>query len=178
MRFLTSLLALSSLCLAQEYRAIVSGTISDSTGAAMPGVRVVARSIERQVEYPTVTNDAGRYVTPFLPSGAYQLTAEKEGFRPVIREGITLTGVDRVNLDLVLEVGSVTDRVTVTSEAPLLQTETAVRSGTITTSSSPIFLQRDATCFNFNTHCPESQRQATIGATTNFTHSATLTAFR
>ncbi|HYO80089.1 MAG TPA: TonB-dependent receptor, partial [Bryobacteraceae bacterium] len=133
MRFVTWVLALSSLCVAQEYRAIVSGTISDSTGAAMPGVRVVARSVERQVDYPTVTNEAGRYVTPFLPSGAYQLTAEKEGFRPVVREGITLTGVDRVNLDLVLEVGSVSDRVTVTSDAPLLQTETAVRSGTITT---------------------------------------------
>src|SRR3712207_3540464 len=119
MRCITLLLVAFSISLAQEYRAIVSGTVSDSTGALMPGVRVVARSVERQVDYQTVTNEAGRYVTPFLPSGAYRLTAEKEGFKPVVREGITLTGVDRVNLDLVLEVGALSDRVTVTAEAPL-----------------------------------------------------------
>jgi len=116
---------------AQEFRAVISGTVTDSSGATIPNVRLVAQSVEREVEYAAVSNEAGRYVTPFLPPGSYRLRVEKEGFKPVLREGITVSGVDRVNLNITLEVGTVSDRVTVTAEAPLLQTETAVRSGTI-----------------------------------------------
>ncbi len=133
MRLVAIGLALCLLTFGQEFRAVVSGTVTDPTGAPIPGVKVVAQSVDRKVDYPTVTNEVGRYVTPFLTSGTYTITLEKEGFRPVVREGITLTGVDRLNIDVRLEVGSVSDRVTVTSEAPLLQTETAVRSGTIGT---------------------------------------------
>ncbi|MCC6538781.1 MAG: TonB-dependent receptor [Bryobacterales bacterium] len=116
---------------AQEFRATISGTVTDASGATVPNVQLTAVSVDRQVEYRAVTNEAGRYVTPFLPAGAYRLRVEKDGFKPILREGITVSGVDRVNLDIKLEVGSTTDRITVTADTPLLQTETAVRSGTI-----------------------------------------------
>ncbi len=125
-----ALLLISALN-AQEFRASISGNVTDPTGAPVPGVRVVAQSVDREVEYPAVTNETGRYVTPFLSPGSYRLRVEKEGFKPILREGITVSAVDRVNLNISLEVGAVSDRITVTADAPLLQTETAVRSGTI-----------------------------------------------
>lgn len=92
---------------------------------------MVARNLEQNVEYTSVTNEGGRYVTPFLPPGPYSLRFEKDGFRPVMRDSIRLSAVDRVNINVQLQVGSLTESVTVTSEVPLLQTETALRSGTI-----------------------------------------------
>ena len=109
MRLFCLLLVLALTSFAQEFRAVISGTVTDATGAPVPGVKVVAQSVERRVEYPSATNDAGRYVTPFLPPGAYSLRAEKDGFKPVLREGITLAAVDRLNLDIRLEIGSVAD---------------------------------------------------------------------
>lgn len=134
MRFLLALacVALCSLN-AQDFRAAISGTITDAAGAPVANVRLTIQSIEREFEYQTVTNDAGRYVTPFIPPGPYRMKVEKDGFRPVLREGITLNAVDRLNLNITLELGAVTDRITVTAVTPLLQTETAVRSGTVTT---------------------------------------------
>jgi hypothetical protein len=130
-RIAALVLFFNHLSLAQEFRAVISGTVTDASGAAVEGVRLVVQSVEREVEYTAVTNEAGRYVTPFLPPGAYRIKAEKDGFKPVLREGITVSAVDRLNLSIVLEIGAVTDRINVTADAPVLQTETAVRSGTI-----------------------------------------------
>jgi len=131
MRISITLLALCAGLFAQEFRAVISGDVTDASGASAPGVRVIARNLEQNVEYPSVTNDGGRYVTPFLPPGTYMLRFEKDGFKPVVRESIRLSAVDRLNINVQLQVGSLTESVTVTSEVPLLQTETALRSGTI-----------------------------------------------
>lgn len=126
------LLLFPGLLLSQEFRATVAGTITDPAGAPIPGCQIVATSIERRIDYTAQTNEAGRYVTPFLPPGVYSFRFEKQGFRTAVREGLTLSAVDRVDLSLTLEVGTLTEKVTVTADAPLLQTESAVRSGTIT----------------------------------------------
>lgn len=131
MPILITLLLLATSLIAQDFRAVISGDVTDSSGAAMPGVKVVARNVEQNVDYSTVTNEGGRYVTPFLPPGRYTIRFEKDGFKPVVRESIRLSAVDRVNLSVQLQVGSLSESVTVTSEVPLLQTETALRSGTI-----------------------------------------------
>jgi hypothetical protein len=132
MRVLTLLLAISSLALwGQEFRATVGGLVSDPSGAPVPGVNVVATSLERRVEYFAVSNESGRYLTPFLPPGQYSFRFEKQGFRTAVREDLSLAAVDRVNLNIQLEVGTLSEKVTVTADAPLLQTESAVRSGTI-----------------------------------------------
>jgi hypothetical protein len=117
--------------MAQDFRANISGDVSDASGAAAPGVKITARNLETNVEYASQTNESGRYLTPFLPPGRYQLRFEKDGFKPLVRDGIQLNAVDRLNVSVQLQVGSLTESVTVTGETPLLQTETAVRSATI-----------------------------------------------
>jgi len=131
MRTLAAFAIFSLGLFAQNFRAVISGDVTDSTGATAPGVRVIARNLDQNVEYTSLSNEGGRYVTPFLPPGKYSLRFEKAGFKPQVRDSIQLSAVDRVNINVKLEVGALTESITVTSETPLLQTETALRSGTI-----------------------------------------------
>ena len=76
-------LLLAAPILAQEFRASVSGQVTDSTGATVPGAEVAATNVERNTTSNTVSNSAGRYVIEFLPPGHYTLTAAKPGFKKV-----------------------------------------------------------------------------------------------
>ncbi|MFN7932289.1 MAG: TonB-dependent receptor [Bryobacteraceae bacterium] len=116
---------------AQEFRAQISGIVTDPSGAPISGAKITVTSVERKVTVDSDTNEAGRYVTRFLLPGAYTVSVEKEGFKKAVRDGVTLSAVDRLNLDIRLELGAVADSVTVTGEVPLLSTETASRSATI-----------------------------------------------
>lgn len=131
MRLAVSFFTAIAVLSAQEFRATISGDVTDATGAAVPGVKIVVESLERKLTYEAVTNEAGRYLTQFLPPGDYAVRFEKQGFKTSRREKLTLSAVDRLKLDIRLELGAVADSINVTSEAELLQTETAVRSGTI-----------------------------------------------
>jgi hypothetical protein len=131
MRTFLAVLTLVTCIAAQDFRAVISGDVTDSSGAAAPGVRVTARNLEQNVEYTSVTNEAGRYVTPFLPPGTYSLRFEKDGFKPSMQNSLRLSAVDRLNVNVQMQVGSLNESVTVTADVPLLQTETALRSGTI-----------------------------------------------
>jgi len=115
----------------QEFRANISGTITDPTGAPVAGARVEAISVERQVRYDAVSNDSGIYLIRFLPPGKYSVTVQKEGFKKAQRDGLAAQGADRLSVDIRLEVGGVSESVTVTGETPLLATETASRSVTL-----------------------------------------------
>ncbi|MBI3682487.1 MAG: TonB-dependent receptor [Acidobacteria bacterium] len=128
----TSLLFLLALpASAQEYRATISGLVTDPSSAPVAGARILVTSIERKVSYEGLTNESGRYLTRFLPPGQYTLTAEKDGFKKAVRDGLALSAVDRLNLDVRLELGAVAESVTVTGEASALATETASRAATI-----------------------------------------------
>ena len=131
MRFAATLALLATGLVAQDFRAVISGDVTDTTGAIAPGVKVTARNLDQNVEYSSVTNEGGRYVTPFLPPGKYSLRFEKAGFKPLTRDAIQLSAVDRLSINVRLDVGSLSESITVTGEVPLLQTETALRSGTI-----------------------------------------------
>lgn len=121
----------SAVICAQEFRATISGIVTDATGAPVPGARVVVTSEERQVAFEAESNDAGRYLTRFLQPGRYQLSAEKAGFKKFVREGLVLSATDRLSVNINLEVGTTTDSITVTSEIPALDTETASRSAVL-----------------------------------------------
>src|SRR5260370_31861455 len=127
----TAIFVLAGQAAAQEFRASISGKVTDSTGATIAGAEVVVTSVERSTPFRTLSNASGRYVLEFLPPGRYSLTAEKPGCKKVVRDRLTLEAADHLSLDLVLQLGDVTQSVTVTGEAPLLETETASRSGTI-----------------------------------------------
>src|SRR5882724_10853026 len=129
----TSLLVLlltASPLFAQEFRASVAGQVADASGATMAGADVTITSVERNTSSRTVSNAAGRYVLEFLLPGHYTLTAEKAGFKKLVRSGINLASADHLALDISLQVGDLTQSVTVTTETPVLETETASRAET------------------------------------------------
>ncbi len=111
--------------MSQEFRSTVAGRVSDPTGAAVPGVKVQAVESNTGARYETVAGAEGEYSLPFLPPGAYAVSAEASGFKKFIREGIQVTTNQRIALDIVLELGSQTESVTVTGDVAMLQTATA-----------------------------------------------------
>jgi len=107
---------------AQEFRAGIAGIVKDSQGAAMPGVPIEAQNIATNEINRTTTNVTGYYVFPVLPIGTYRVTAAPPGFKKAIRDNLELRVGDLVQQDFTLEVGAITDQVTVTAGVELLQT--------------------------------------------------------
>ncbi len=102
----------------------IKGTVSDSTGAVVAGVSVTITNAETGVSSVSTTNTAGIYDVPSVPTGAYTITFSKSGFKDLVRKGVTLQ-VQTIAVDATLQVGNTTETVTVTGEAPLLETETS-----------------------------------------------------
>ena len=100
---------------------------SDAQSATLPGVSVSLRNEDTNAQLQTVTNGEGAYVLPFVPIGRYTLTVTLSGFSTTKREGIEVRVGDRLRLDLAMQLGAVTEEVTVRSEAPLLDTGSANR---------------------------------------------------
>src|SRR5690242_5651640 len=117
--------------LGQEFRAVISGEVSDPSGAAVSGAKVAAHSVERNATYEAVSSAAGRYIIQFLLPGSYTVTVEKSGFRKFLREGVVLLAGDKPEIDVKLELGSLMDTVTVSGATPLLQTESANRQAVV-----------------------------------------------
>ncbi|MCS7026393.1 MAG: Plug and carboxypeptidase regulatory-like domain-containing protein [Bryobacteraceae bacterium] len=115
----------------QEFRATISGLVTDPSGSPVVGAKVTVVSVERNVTYEAVTNEVGRYITRFLPPGQYNLTVEKTGFKKAVRTALALSAVDRLALDIQMELGALAESVTVTAEVSGLETETASRAATI-----------------------------------------------
>ena len=130
-RSLSLFLLLASAVLAQEFRASIAGEVTDPTGAPVADAKVTVTYVARNAPTEAASNEAGRYLVQFLLPGRYTMTVEKAGFKKFVREGIALNSPDRLGLDVRLELGGVTETVTVTAEAVPLQTETASRSALI-----------------------------------------------
>jgi hypothetical protein len=111
----------------QETRATLSGTITDPSGSAVTGANLTLVNVETGVENRTETNAAGQYRFLYLNPGTYRLTVEMTGFRKAVREGIVLSTGQAATLDLPMQLGSQTESVTVSSEAPLIEAEKADR---------------------------------------------------
>jgi len=122
------LLLVSGTALAQDTRGNISGTVTDSQQAAVAGAAVTVTNTGTGTQTKLVTNTAGYYEAPLLLAGEYRVTVENTGFKRSVRGGITLVIGDRLQIDVQLEVGGTTESVTVTSEAPMLDTN-SVSSG-------------------------------------------------
>jgi hypothetical protein len=109
----------------------VTGTVTDSTGAVIPGVTVSARNLDKNTERTIVTNDAGVYATGPLVSGDnYEIIFKKEGFATLQRGPMTLrTGVIGMNVEL--NVAQSAQQVLVEAAAPILQTTSSEKSTTL-----------------------------------------------
>jgi len=128
LRSIVLCLAAASAALAQEVRATITGSVTDTSGAPVPGVTITATNIARNTSVAAQSNSTGNYVTPFLAPGIYRVTAEQQGFKRFQREGIRLEAQDRARVDIPLEVGDLAQSITVSGDVSLLQTETASRS--------------------------------------------------
>ena len=126
-----SLLSVSLLVLtagttfAQYNTAEISGVVKDAQGGALPGTTVTATQLASGLKVERVSDSAGRFFLPALPVGEYTITAELSGFRQFAQKGLTLRVGQKIELSVTLQIGQLTDAVTVTSEAPLLRTVNA-----------------------------------------------------
>src|SRR5579862_4146287 len=110
---------------AQSDTAEITGRIADASGAVVPAVGVMVRNEDTGVKRDVSASDAGIYTVPLLPPGHYSITVQKQGFRPIKRTGIELQTAQVARLDFVMEVGSMSESVTVTAEVPLLAQDTS-----------------------------------------------------
>jgi Carboxypeptidase regulatory-like domain len=116
---------LAPLVFGQGERGTFTGTVTDQAGAVVPGASVKAVELSTNVETSAVTTEAGLYHMPLLPLGTYRISASKPGFKTAVVENVTLRVAQTVNVDLKIEVGNVSERVTVSAEAPPLESSTA-----------------------------------------------------
>jgi hypothetical protein len=109
----------------------ISGLVQDSSGAVIGGATVTIRNVDTGIATALTSDVGGRYVAPNLLIGNYEVQAQQPGFRTEIRKGITLTvGRDEV-INLTLNVGQTAETVTVTAEAPVIETTTAAMSSLV-----------------------------------------------
>jgi hypothetical protein len=115
----------------QTTSATVTGEVSDSSGAAIPGATVVVENLETHVQSTVVTNSAGFYRASGLLPGNYRATVTRPGFKSAARDGIELHGQDEIAINYTLQVGPITETITVSASAPLLQSDSATVSTVI-----------------------------------------------
>ena len=125
---LAALLALPCAAYAQE--AVLAGTIADSTGGVLPGVTVIAINETTGNRFEAVTDERGMYRMP-ARVGAYQLTAELQGFTSVTRTGLQLLVGQTAVVNMQMAPSTVQETVTVTAETPLLNVSTSSLGGNI-----------------------------------------------
>jgi len=101
------------------------GTVNDTTGAAIPDVKITVTNTKTNASRTTISNDSGIYSIPALPPGAYDIVAEKQSFSSMTRRGLILDVQQTARVDFTLRVGELTQTVIVDSQEPLLSTENA-----------------------------------------------------
>ena len=123
MKKLFACFLLTAVCVfAQSTTGEIAGTVTDPTGAAVPGVRITFTN-ENTGEVKVVESGAtGDYLATQLQVGTYQASVQSDGFRTVERPGIALSALQSLRVDFVLELGQVTETVTITSQAPQVDT--------------------------------------------------------
>jgi hypothetical protein len=114
---------LAGIAAGQANRASIKGTVTDPTKGVISGVEVTARNVDTNVDTNTTTNEDGLYLIPNLPPGTYALTFRKGGFKEIVQPSVTLISTQVAGIDVTMQLGSATENVTVTAEAPLLDSE-------------------------------------------------------
>jgi Carboxypeptidase regulatory-like domain len=125
MRYLACIVALllnSVLATAQDTRGNISGTVTDSQGAVIPGATVVVSNTGTGTSTRLTTNSNGYYEAPLLLPGTYSVSVENTGFKRSVRSGLTLALGEQLQINIQLELGATTDSVNISAEAPLLDT--------------------------------------------------------
>lgn len=121
-------------CVAQQDRATILGIVQDASQSVVAGATVVVENQATGRELRLTTDSSGLFVAPEIPVGTYRVTASLQGFKTKVQEGIVLRVSDRTRLVMTLELGEIKEIVTVTGQAPLIETASNTLGGTITRS--------------------------------------------
>src|SRR5882724_375603 len=116
---------------AQTTNGSIQGTVSDPNGGAVAGASVTARNLETGLTQATSTTDAGIYSLPNLPPGRYSVVVEAPGLKKHSQEGVTVLTGTTVSLDIPMQIGAVSENVTVIADASQLQTATSEIGSTV-----------------------------------------------
>jgi hypothetical protein len=132
------LFLLAGIAFAQTDRGTITGTVSDPAGAVAPGASIKAKNLATASEFTTASTNTGNYTLAQLPAGTYEIAVALTGFKTFVRQGITVGAAQTLRVDVKLEVGAISETVTVSEDAPLLKTESGelshnVRSDTLDT---------------------------------------------
>jgi hypothetical protein len=109
---------------AQDTTGTILGTVTDASGAVLPGVTVTVKNIDTSQARTIVSDAAGSYRAALLPPGRYEITAQLAGFQTMVRSGITLTVGQQAVVDTKMSLGNVSESITVEGAAPLVETTT------------------------------------------------------
>ncbi len=134
--YLVALVALTlatPLAFSQEFRAEITGAVTDSSGAGIPGAKVTVTETRTGVKTQTVSGTTGQYTAAFLLPGDYDINVEAQGFKAFNRKGLHVGGGDHPVIDVKLEVGDVSQTIEVRGDAPILKSENGSVGQTITT---------------------------------------------
>src|SRR5262245_3219531 len=126
---LTALLGIATMVAptagAQSTTAQINGTIKDQSGAVLPGVEITATQTATGAKRTAVSNETGNYVLASLPLGPYVLEAALPGFKSYMQSGIVLQVDASPTINVVLQIGQVTDQVEVQANAALVETRSS-----------------------------------------------------
>jgi hypothetical protein len=122
---LVALLCDANAAWAQDVTAAITGTVTDPSGAALAGATVTAKETDRGTMWTAQTNEAGIFSFLRIPIGTYELKAEMKGFKTAVHPPFALDLNQTVRVDFKMAMGQVTETIEVTSEAPLLQADSA-----------------------------------------------------
>ena len=125
------LLVIGAAPLFAQSTATILGVVRDS-GGVLPGATVTVRNVDTGLTRSVPTGGDGAFRFPALPVGPYEIRAELSGFRTSVRSGVRLLVGQEAVIDMVLELGSIQETVTVTGEAPLVETTTSALGAIVT----------------------------------------------
>jgi hypothetical protein len=117
---LSLLIATTAFAQSTAVNGTIEGTVKDDQGALLPGVTVTVTNIDTNDQRIVVTNDRGLYRAPLLSLGTYRVAAELQGFKKFEQTGISLRAGQTAVIDVTLGVGAVSETITVTADAPLI----------------------------------------------------------
>src|SRR5215831_4751648 len=132
LRALLILLSGAALLFAQSERGTISGSVTDASGAAIPGSKITITNVATNESFSSVSSDSGDFTVPNIPIGQYNVRIEHAGFSSELRKDIVINASATVRVEAQLKVGETRTTVEVTATAAQLQTSDAKTSSTVT----------------------------------------------
>ena len=120
-----TVLALPAIVDGQETRGRITGRVTDATKGTIPGATVTVTDPARNTTVTVITNEQGLFQANFLLPGTYKVTVELTGFKTYVQENVVLQMTETRDLPIVMEVGALTESVSVSGESPLVNTSDA-----------------------------------------------------